>query len=254
MSFHSKYTIKEFLELKRAEYAVEAFIQGDPVSVPHQFENRKDIEIAAFFTAIFSWGKRAMIIRSADVLMQMMEYQPYKFISEHGTSDLKPFLTFQYRTFMGTDCLYFIKALQHLYAEYNSMEDLFQGKEDMKDGILHFRNYFLSFPHKKRTEKHIANPSANASAKRINLFLRWMVRQDIHGIDFGLWEKICPSKLYCPLDVHSGNVARKLGLLKRKSNDWKACVALTEVLREFDPHDPVKYDIALFGLGVFENF
>ena len=248
--------LKEFLEEKYHKYNNPSFIDQDPISIPHFFTRKEDIEIAGFLTATISWGNRAGIVKDATRLFTMMDCTPFEFIMNSSAPDLKPFGSFYHRTFNGQDCIFFMESLRNIYQNYGGLEDIFSGmnKGGIKESIAYFRNVFLEVKHQSRSDKHIANPSGGASAKRILMFLRWMVRNDGRGVDFGLWKKIDTMNLYCPIDVHSGNVARKLGLLKRKSNDWKAVEELTANLRKFDPADPVKYDFALFGLGVFERF
>lgn len=250
------YDLRGFLEAKHLQYNSPAFIATDPVSVPHNFSLRQDIEISAFLTSVISWGNRKSILSNATALVQMMDMAPYQFITAFTESDLKPFRKFVHRTFNGDDCLYFLRSLQNIYISHGGLESGFvsDGSPGVKPRISAFRRLFLELPHPQRHEKHIANPEKGASCKRINMFLRWMVRDDGRGVDFGLWKTVSPSELVCPLDVHSGNVARKLGLLKRKTSDWQAAEELTAALRRFDPADPVKYDYALFGLGVFEKF
>jgi uncharacterized protein (TIGR02757 family) len=248
--------LKEFLDQKYLEFNTPDFIEKDPISIPHQFTKREDIEISGFLTAIISWGNRASIVKDANQLLGMMDCTPSDFITHAADSDLKPFRTFYHRTFNGEDCVFFIRSLASIYRDKGGLENCFReenGKGIMRQ-IISFREKFLQTPHLKRSEKHISNPSKGSSAKRLLMFLRWMVRNDSRGVDFGIWNEIKPSELICPLDIHVGNVARKLGLLKRKSNDWRAAEELTARLRKFDPEDPVKYDFALFGLGIFEKF
>lgn len=252
--------IKDFLDEKADRYNSKDFIPDDPVSIPHLFSRREDIEIAGFLTATISWGQRPVILRNSRALLGRMDMDPYTFILQARTGEFKPFRTFVHRTFQGTDCLAFLTALQFLYRKYGSLEPLFRlpasgvGSEPMKEAIIGFREIFTSKFRYSRSVKHVANPGMGASAKRINMFLRWMVRSDDRGVDFGLWKTISPSRLVCPLDVHSGRVARTLGLLRRTANDWKAAAELTDALRNLDRNDPVKYDFALFGLGVAEKF
>lgn len=249
--------LKDFLEEKYDLYNRKEFIDSDPVQIPHLFFNPENIEIAGFLSATIAWGQRKTIIKNMHNLIDRMSGDPYQFIMEASENDLKDFLDFKHRTFNGIDCIFFLKALKHFYLKNRSMKNFFeknyQVKPDLKDVMIGFRNEFFELPHEKRTEKHFANIAESASGKRLNMFLRWMIRKDDRGVDFGLWS-VPASALYIPVDVHSGNVARKLGLLKRKQNDWKAVEELTENLRKFDPEDPVKYDFALFGLGVFEKF
>ncbi len=250
--------LKDFLEEKYLQYNNLSFIGTDPVSIPHLFSRKEDIEIAAFLSATIAWGQRPTIIRNAISLMERMEHQPFNFLTESVPPDLSRFAGFVHRTFNEADCRYFILALSEIYRHHVGLEQLFtEGylqTGSVKETIIRFRENFLSFYPETRTQKHLANPGKGSTAKRINMFLRWMVRDDGHGVDFGLWKAIPASALMMPIDVHSGNVARKLGLLSRKQNDWQAVEELTSNLRRFDPNDPVRYDYALFGLGVFEKF
>lgn len=250
------YLVKELLDQKYDEFNRVDFIQGDPVSVPHLFDRKEDIEIAGFLTAMISWGQRKTILNNANKLLGIMDFSPYNFIIQADENDLNAFKNIQHRTYNGTDCIFFLRSLKNIYLNHGGLEQTFRspGNYDIKSSILNFRNIFFSIPFPARTAKHIANPAAGSSAKRINMFLRWMVRKDNRGVDFGLWDSVSPSQLYCPLDIHTGNVARKLGLINRKQNDWKALEELMVHLKAFDPEDPVKYDFALFGLGIFEKF
>lgn len=252
----SKTELREFLEAKYLQYNTPSFIESDPVSIPHLFSSKEDIEISGFLTATISWGNRKSILSNARQLVEMMDMAPASFIRRFESSDLKPLRKFVHRTFNGDDCLFFLRSLQNIYLNYGGLESCFvsEGDNSVWSRISAFRRIFLGLPHPQRHEKHIANPLKGASCKRIHMFLRWMVRDDVHGVDFGLWKTLSPSELVCPLDVHTGNVARKLGLLSRKTNDRTAAEELTASLRKFDAADPVKYDFALFGLGVFENF
>lgn len=248
--------LKDFLEKKFLEYNSPSFIESDPIAVPRSFEKKEDIEIAAFLTATTAWGNRKSILKDSRYLLQMMDNRPFAFLMEASPKELKPFNRFVHRTFNGTDCSFFLESLKNIYLNHGGLENLFTeiNKIGVKESIVHFRKIFLETPHERRSEKHISDPSKGSPAKRINLFLRWMVRNDDYGVDFGLWREVYPSNLICPLDVHVVRVSRKLGLLSRKANDWKAAEELTINLRKFDPCDPVKYDFALFGLGVFEKF
>jgi uncharacterized protein (TIGR02757 family) len=250
--------MRQFLEEKYLQYNNPSFIPSDPVSIPHRFSTLHDREISGFLVATIAWGRRDLILRSIRILLESLDNNPYEYIMSAGQDELKRLSCFVHRTFNSIDCIYFIKGLKHIYASYNSMEDVIlegmKGTGSLKEGISHFRNVFFAEDHKSRTEKHFADINRGAAGKRINMFLRWMVRKDNRGVDFGIWKKINPSALFIPLDLHSGNTARKLGLLTRKMNDWKAVEELTAVLREFDPADPAKYDFALFGLGVNEKF
>lgn len=245
--------IKDLLDQSYMEYNQPGFIPDDPISIPHQFTGKEDIEIAGFFAAILAWGNRATIIRNANKILKWMDHDPSGFIRGFQEKDLKPFVGFVHRTFNGEDCLFFLHALKNIYLNHGGLEKSFSpdsDKDEIKTGITNFRNLFFELPHLRRTEKHIANPKKGSSAKRINMFLRWMVRKNNRGVDFGIWTSIASSRLMCPLDVHTGTVSRKLGLLDRKQDDWKAVEELTNNLRKFDQEDPVKYDLALFGLGV----
>jgi len=253
------FSIKTFLEEKTALYNSAAFVETDPVSIPHLYSKKEDIEIAGFMAATIAWGQRTTILKNARSLMERMDHSPHQFIIGFQNSDLERFKNFIHRTFNGTDCIYFFHALKNIYQQHGGLESIFhsglnQGDADLKNSIVHVRKIFFELSHLRRTEKHFSNPEENSAAKRINMYLRWMVRRDKNGVDFGIWKSISPALLSCPLDVHSGRVARKLGLLTRKQNDWKAVEELTSNLRMLDPGDPVKYDIALFGLGVFEKF
>lgn len=250
--------IKEFLEEKYIQFNNPSFIECDPISVPHSFTESHDREISGFLTAAIAWGRRDLILRSSRLMIELMDHSPYEFIISASENDLLRFNRFVHRTFNGKDCIYFIRSLRYIYTNFNSMEDvILEGMLDsgsLKEGLARLRSLFFILPHEARNEKHFADVTGGAAAKRLNMFLRWMVRKDNLGVDFGIWGKIDPAMLFIPLDLHSGNTARKLGLLTRKMNDWKAVEELTGILREFDPADPVKYDFALFGLGVNEKF
>ncbi len=250
--------MKIFLEEKYLQYNNPAFITCDPISIPHSFTELHDREISGFLAATIAWGRRDLILRSARHLLDLMDNAPFEFVMFAGSNDLNRLNSFVHRTFNGTDCRYFITGLRNIYNSGQSMEDvILEGikiSQSLRDGLTHLRRKFFALPYPARTEKHFADVKAGAAGKRLNMFLRWMVRRDGRGVDFGIWKRIDPSLLYIPLDLHSGNTARKLGLLTRKIDDWKAVEELTTVLREFDSADPVKYDFALFGLGVFEGF
>ena len=249
--------IKAFLDEKAAFYEHPKFIETDPIQIPHQFSLKEDIEIAGFLTATISWGNRKSIIKNANRLMELLGNSPYDFVMQHSNEDLDRFEGFVHRTFNQTDITFFIQSLKNLYQKYHSLEGFFtqfQHESDLQTAIHNFKQEFFSIPHPSRTQKHISDPHKNSAAKRINMFLRWMVRDATKGVDLGIWKTLSPAQLSCPLDVHSGNVARKLGVLKRKQNDGKALKELDLALRSYDANDPVKYDYALFGLGVFEQF
>lgn len=234
------------------------FIKNDPISIPHLFKNKEDIEISAFLTATIAWGNRVSIIKNAMKLIELMENQPYNFILNAEESEYLRFDSFVHRTFNGEDCKFFIHSLKNIYKHHNGLEGVFSKSYnetiEIFESISQFRQIFFSLPHFNRTEKHVSDPARGSAAKRINMFLRWMVRSDDKGVDFGLWKKIPASALVCPLDLHTGNIARKLGLIGRKQNDRKAVEELMVKLRLFDANDPVKYDFALFGMGVNNQY
>jgi uncharacterized protein (TIGR02757 family) len=251
--------IKEKLEYYHDKYNNRDFIEGDPISIPHRFSKRQDIEIAGFLTSVIAWGRRAMIINNATRLMELMDNSPYDFIANHQEHDRKKFMDFKHRTFQVTDTLYFLELLQWYYQANDTLESAFlSGKSkdgfDMKGSLERFHDIFFSLksaPH--RTKKHIPDPKRKSTCKRLNMFLRWMVRADDRGVDFGLWKNISPADLMIPIDVHVERYARKFGLLERKQRDWQAVEELTANLRLYDKDDPVKYDFALFGIGAMEN-
>lgn len=252
----NKKTLKEFLDKKVDQYNQPSFIKDDPVSIPHLFTKKQDIEIAGFFASIFAWGNRTTIIQKSKELMQLMQRQPYEFCMNEDTERLKQLLEFKHRTFKTTDLLYFIDFLQHHYSKHSSLETAFTMHGDsIEEMLTGFHHYFFSLEDvPPRTKKHISTPEKRSTCKRLNMFLRWMVRKDDKGVDFGIWKKISPSQLICPIDVHVARVSRHFNLLKRKQTDWQAALELTANLREFDQNDPVKYDFALFALGVAERF
>jgi len=260
----SENKLKDFLDNKVEQYNQPSFIKDDPICIPHLFTKKQDIEIAGFFAATFAWGNRTIIINKSKELMQLMEMQPYDFCLNHETKDLKRLLHFKHRTFNTTDLLYFIEFLKHHYSNYGSLEDAFlkniNDKTFSKDNLVgssltNFHHYFFPLEDAPvRTKKHIATPEKKSNCKRLNMFLRWMVRKDDKGVDFGIWNKIKPAQLICPIDVHVTRVAKRFGLLQRKQVDWQSALELTNYLRTLDPLDPVKYDFALFGLGVIEKY
>lgn len=254
-----KKQVKDFLDKKTDEFNQPSFIKDDPISIPHLFTKKQDIEIAGFFAAIFSWGNRKAIIQKSQELMKSMDMSPYQFMLQHKQSDLKKFQTFKHRTFQPSDLLYFIHFLRLHYSGNESLESAFLPGINKKDktvenSLNYFRKYFFSYSHEKRTEKHIAAPEMSSTCKRLNMYLRWMVRKDNKGVDFGIWKNISQSILICPIDLHVARVAKKLELLHRKQIDWQAALELTAYLRTLDSKDPVKYDFALFNLGIIENF
>jgi uncharacterized protein (TIGR02757 family) len=251
-----KSEIKDFLDEKFLIYNNIDFIKSDPIQIPHMFSNKKDIEISGFLTATIAWGQRKTIIKNSLKMMELLDNSPYDFIINSSEKDIHK-LSIKHRTFNEIDFRFFLKKLKHLYLEYDDMEELFFQnieKNNLHNSIHKLRSFFFKNDYPLRTTKHISDPLNGSACKRINMFLRWMVRKDNNGVDFGIWNKISPSILSCPLDIHSGSVARKLGILKRKQNDNKAVIELDNSLRIFDPKDPVKYDFSLFGLGVFEGF
>ncbi len=258
MEHHFK-AVKELLDEKYFQFNNKDFIETDPISIPHQFSKKEDIEIAAFLVATIAWGQRVSIINNGNKLMRLMNHEPHDFILNFSKKDAVRFDAFVHRTFNSTDCIFFLNSLKQIYIKHKGLEPAFSGgisknDKDVKQAITNFRELFLSIPHESRSDKHISNPSAKSSAKRLCMFLRWMVRKDKHGVDFGIWKTLTASQLCLPLDVHTGNVSRKLGLLQRTQNDWQAVEEITEVLRTFDKKDPIKYDFSLFGLGAFEGF
>jgi len=256
--------LKKFLDRKVTEFNTPAFIKDDPVCIPHLFSQKQDIEIAGFFAAIFAWGIRKTIINKCKLLLQLMDNAPYDFCLNHTDNELKKLVGFCHRTFNDTDLLYFISFFKFHYSKHPSLEDAFfkdktiqtfSNPTIVEDSLNYFYSYFFSLEDvPARTKKHIASPQKNSTCKRLNMYLRWMVRLDDKGVDFGLWKKISPSQLICPVDVHVARVARHFNLLKRKQVDWQAAIELTGELRKFDKSDPVKYDFALFGLGVLEKY
>jgi uncharacterized protein (TIGR02757 family) len=249
--------LKEFLDEKVELYNRPEFIESDPISIPHQFSRKEDIEISGFLAATIAWGNRKMILKNANSMIKLLDSSPYEFIINSDEKDFRRMKNFVHRTFKSDDLIYFIKALKHVYQNIGGLEKIFvlhRTSDSLQHAIHELHNIFFELAHNKSTERHIPDPYKGSAAKKINMFLRWMVRKDEKGVDFGLWKSIPPSILSCPLDVHSGNVARKLSLLKRRQNDSKAVTELDSHLRKMDKNDPVKYDFALFGLGIYENF
>ena len=270
-TFRNKKELRDFLEKKVLEYNHPSFISADPISVPHRFNKKQDIEIAGLFAAIFSWGNRTSIILKSNELMKMMDDTPYDFIREHNSRDLKKLMQFKHRTFNATDLLYFIRFLKFHYQQNDTLESAFlltadekkiftQSVDDVEnDNVknalsVFFTRFFSLEDAPRRTQKHIATPEKNSTCKRLNMYLRWMVRQDNQGVDFGIWKKIAQADLICPVDLHVARVARGFGLISRKQTDWHTAMELTRALRAMDKTDPVKFDFALFGLGVMEKY
>ena len=247
----------DFLEFKVAQYNRPEFIADDPIAIPHRYHLREDMEIAGFLASTISWGNRKSIVKNGHRMMDLLGNSPYDFVMSATPISLKNLHGFVHRTFNSTDLTYFIYGMRSIYTNHGTIENIFREyatSESLQPAIHHFKEEFFSISHPERTKKHISDPFKNSAAKKINMYLRWMIRKDKNGVDFGIWKSISPSILSCPLDVHSGNVARKLGLLTRKQNDAKSVVELDKSLRELDKDDPVKFDFALFGLGIFEKF
>lgn len=245
--------LKDFLDHKAEQYENAAFIESDPILLPHRFHRKEDIEIIAFLVATIAWGNRKSIIKSGDKLIHVLNDHPFEFVMNYQGQPLN----FVHRTFNAHDLSFFLLALRNIYENHGGLEEAFslaKNQSSAKQRIINFRQKFLALPHDSRSDKHLSNPEKNSAAKRINMFLRWMVRDATKGVDFGVWPSISPAELCIPLDVHTSNNARRLGLITRKQDDWKALDELMQQLRQFDPKDPAKYDFALFGLGVFEGF
>lgn len=249
--------LKILLDEKYTLYNSPDFIQDDPISIPHQFSNSLDIEVSGLFAAIFAWGLRKTIISKTKELLSYMDNDPHRFIVQHQESDLKRLVNFKHRTFNATDTLYFIHFLKEYYKNHTSLEEIFRPvpeTDSIETGLIRFHDFFFQSPFApNRTRKHIPTPLRGSTCKRLNMYLRWMVRKDDKGVDFGIWKNISPSSLVCPVDLHVDRVARQLGLVSRKQTDWKTAIELTQNLRLLDPFDPVKYDFALFGMGVLEK-
>lgn len=253
-----KERLGEYLERLVCRYNAPEYVDMDPVSIPHSFSRKQDIEIAGFFAATMAWGRRATIIKKAEELMALMDYAPHDFVLNHEEEDLKALLEFKHRTFQPPDVLYFIDFLHRHYQEFESLEEAFLPDgtfTSIEDSLICFHNYFCAgeffLP---RTRKHVPTPARKSACKRLNMFLRWMVRKDEAGVDFGLWQRIPQSELVCPCDVHVLRVAFQLGLLKEERNEWKTALKLTQRLKALDAEDPVRYDFALFNLGLQEDF
>lgn len=246
--------IRDILEDSADRFNRPDFIENDPIQIPHLFQNRQDIEVSGFFTAVLSWGQRKTIINKSKQLMELMDQSPFEFVRDHHSSDRKRFERFVHRTFQYADTLYFLTFLQQHFRQHESLEDLFISNNHTGVNLSSFHDRFFSLKNVPgRTRKHIPSPDKKSTCKRINMFLRWMVRGDDRGVDFGIWEKISPGHLLIPLDVHVDRISRKLGLIRRKQTDWQTTLELTDELRKFDPADPVRYDFALFGLGVLQK-
>lgn len=251
-------SLKLLLDEKYNQFNRIDFIEDDPILIPHRFTNKQDIELAGFLAAILAWGQRKTIINKCTQLMDLMGNEPYQFMLHHSENDLKALEHFKHRTFNTTDLLYFVSFFKWFYTNHDSLEEAFvmdKSDKNTEQPLIHFHDLFFSLEYAPdRTRKHIATPARKSACKRLNMYLRWMVRKDERGVDFGIWDRIQPSQLICPLDVHVERVARSLGLLERKLSDWRAAVELTERLKHFDANDPVKYDFALFGMGLEKSF
>lgn len=246
--------LKKELDFRCNKYQNIDFIQNDPIQIPHQFSKKEDIEISGFLTSVIAWGIRKSIINNANKLMSLMDNSPFEFVTKASGKEIEKVKSFKHRTFNGDDCTYFIKSLRNIYLNHNGLEKVFTTKfnetNSIAESLIYFRSVFFELEHPKRVEKHLSDINKNSAAKRTNMFLRWMIRDNKDGVDFGIWKGIPASALYIPLDVHVGNVARNLGLLTIKDNNWKAVQELTENLKTFDKNDPIKYDFALFAYGV----
>lgn len=260
MGKQSHHDFKAFLDEQVELFNQPGFIADDPISIPHQYTKLQDIEITGFWAAVLAWGQRVTIINKCNELFAMMDNDPHEFILNHQESDLKPFTAFKHRTFNATDTLYFIHWLRHFYEKHESLEEAFviglsDADDNMETGLVNFHRYFFELPDAPpRTRKHIATPQRKSACKRLNMYMRWMVRKDDKGVDFGLWRRIRPSQLVCPCDLHVDRVARRFNLITRKGTDWQTVIELTNNLKKYDPSDPVKYDFALFGLGVLGDY
>jgi uncharacterized protein (TIGR02757 family) len=246
--------LKDFLDQKYLQYNNRDFIDTDPIQIPREFEKKENIEISAFLAASIAWGQRKTIINNAYKLVRWMDMDPLDFLMNAEEKDYLPFKDFKHRTFNGDDCIFFLKSLANIYKNHGGLEKIFSHGDTLRDGLINARKIFFSIEHPSTSGRQFSNIEKKSAAKRLNMYLRWMVRKDALGVDFGIWDKISPSQLYLPLDVHTASVGRKLGLLTRKQNDWGAVEEITSHLRSLDANDPVKYDFALFGLGAFENF
>lgn len=256
---HVNEHLKKLLDDKARLYNQPGFIANDPICIPHSFTKKQDIEISGLFAATLAWGNRTTIINNCRKLMQWMDNAPHDFIRNHTDTDLRPFVHFVHRTFNATDLLYFISLLQHHYSNHDTLEAAFvpgkqYSEENVEKALLHFHDYFFSIEHPERTRKHVPTPRRNSACKRLNMYLRWMVRKDRNGVDFGIWKSIRAHQLICPLDVHVARVACRLELIDNEKSDWKNAVLLTEHLRELNPQDPAVYDYALFGMGAEERY
>jgi len=261
MKMASSKKLADFLIRKADEYNQPEFIKSDPISIPHRFTRKQDIEISGFFAAVFAWGNRTIIIKKTAELMSLMDNAPYDFICNHQDSDLRKLESFKHRTFNGTDLLWFVHILQEHFRENDSLETAFfasksPGRPDVvKEGLIRLnRLFFAPEDSPRRTRKHLSTPERQSGCKRLNMFLRWMVRKDNRGVDFGLWKHISPADLIIPIDLHVARVAKRFGLMERNQPDWKAAEELTAYFRTIDPGDPARFDFALFGLGVVEKF
>jgi uncharacterized protein (TIGR02757 family) len=259
MKLSEEQALKALLDERVLLYNTPAFIPADPISVPHRFTKHQDIEIAGLFAATLAWGNRTTIINNCTKLMGWMDNSPHEFIIDHKPEDLKPMLGFVHRTFNATDLLYFIEVLQRHYRSHNSLEDAFVPELTLNDkttesALIQFHNYFFSGEHPERTRKHVSTPARGSACKRLCMYLRWMVRHYKSGVDFGIWQKIKPAQLVCPLDVHVARVAYRLELISRPNSDWRSALELTSILQQWRPEDPSVYDYALFGMGMAEKF
>ena len=254
MSSLAREDLKELLERLHDKYNTVDFIENDPISIPHSFSDPRDQEIGGFLAATIAWGNRKAIVKNARRLMELLDNAPYDFTMNASDGEMARLYSFVHRTFNGNDCVDFIRALRRLYTDYGSMGEFFEKKyaesNDMRTVLSSFRKYFWQCEHQQRAEKHLSSIDKGAACKRLNMYIKWMVRKDDRGVDLGIWKGIPASALYLPLDVHTASMGRELGLLIRKQNDWKAVEEITSALRTFDPEDPVRYDFSLFGAGI----
>lgn len=252
--------VKEYLDALCLKYNCAEFIDQDPVSVPHRYTRPEDVEIAGFLAATIAWGRRPLIVRNAMRMMELMDDAPYQYVTQSAASDWTTLMPFVHRTFNGGDFVYFVRALQYIYLSQGGLGGFFRASyrrhETLRAVLSEFWQLFFSPELEPRSAhtRHLSSVDKGAACKRLNMYLKWMVRSDRNGVDFGLWNDAIPSSaLYLPLDVHTANTSRALGLLGRRQNDWRAVEEITSVLRDFDAADPVRYDYALFCAGIYKE-
>ena len=250
----SREEMRELLERLHDRYNNESFIEADPISVPHSFTRPVDREIAGFLAATIAWGNRRAIVQSAHRMMRYMDNAPEDFVRNATETDMEYLRTYVHRTFNGVDFQDFVRGLRHIITEWGSVGNYFETRYeehgDLRPVFSDFRRDFFAAEHDAHCEKHLSSIDKGAACKRLCMYLRWFVRHDDRGVDFGMWRRIPMSALYMPLDIHTGRMGRNLGLLNRKQSDWKAVEELTASLRELHADDPVRYDYSLFGLGI----